>query len=75
MRDFNYNLLKDKKWDLEIINYISTIEKFKGRGEVFLAQKAQTLDNLVELAIIQSTESSNKIEGIRTTDSRIQDLL
>lgn len=75
MRDFNYNLLKDKKWDLEIINYISTIEKFKGRGEVFLAQKAHTLDNLVELAIIQSTESSNKIEGIRTTDSRIQDLL
>lgn len=75
MRDFNYNLLKDKKWDLEIINYISTIEKFKGRGEVFLAQKAHTLDNLVELAIIQSTESSNKIEGIRTTDSRIKDLL
>ena len=75
MRDFNYNLLKDKKWDLEIINYISTIENFKGRGEVFLAQKAHTLDNLVELAIIQSTESSNKIEGIRTTDSRIQDLL
>lgn len=75
MRDFNYNLLKYKKWDLEIINYISTIEKFKGRGEVFLSQKAHTLDNLVELAIIQSTESSNKIEGIRTTDSRIQDLL
>lgn len=75
MRDFNYNLLKDKKWDLEIINYVSTIEKFKGRGEVFLSQKAHILDNLVELAIIQSTESSNKIEGIRTTDSRIQDLL
>lgn len=75
MRDFNYNLLKDKKWDLEIINYISTIENFKGRGEVFLAQKAHTLDNLVELAIIQSTESSNKIEGIRTTNSRMRDLL
>lgn len=75
MRDFNYNLLKDKKWDLKIINYVSTIEKFKGRGEVFLSQKAHTLDNLVELAIIQSTESSNKIEGIRTTDSRMRDLL
>ncbi len=75
MRKFDYGLLKDDKWDIEIINYIATIEQFKGRQEVFLSQKAHTLNNLVELAIIQSTESSNKIEGIRTTDKRIKDLV
>lgn len=75
MRNFNYETLKEKKWDFEILNYIANIEKYKGRQEIFLSQKPQTLDNLVELAIIQSTESSNQIEGIRTTDSRIRDLI
>lgn len=75
MRSFDYSLLQDKKWDLEVLNYISKIGEFKGRQELYLSQKPKTLENLVELAIIQSTESSNKIEGIRTTDSRIRDLV
>lgn len=75
MRKFDYSLLKEKKWDAEILNYISQISEYKGRQELYLSQKPTVLDNLVELAIIQSTQSSNEIEGIRTTDSRIKDLV
>lgn len=75
MRSFDYSYLKGKKWDGEILNYIFEIAEYKGRQELFLRQKPKVLENLVELAIIQSTESSNKIEGIRTTDSRIKDLV
>ena len=75
MRKFDYSLLKEKKWDAEILNYISQISEYKGRQELYLSQKPAVLDNLVELAIIQSTQSSNEIEGIRTTDSRIKDLV
>ena len=75
MRKFDYSNLKEKKWDAEILNYISEISEYKGRQELFLSQKPKVLDNLVELAIIQSTQSSNEIEGIRTTDSRIKDLV
>lgn len=75
MRKFDYSLLKEKKWDVEILNYISQISEYKGRQELYLSQKPTVLDNLVELAIIQSTQSSNEIEGIRTTDSRIKDLV
>ena len=75
MRKFDYSKLKEKKWDAEILNYISEISEYKGRQELFLSQKPKVLDNLVELAIIQSTQSSNEIEGIRTTDSRIKDLV
>lgn len=75
MRSFDYSELNTKKWDGEILNYISKIGEYKGRQELFLSQKPKVLENLVELAIIQSTEASNKIEGIRTTNSRIKDLV
>lgn len=75
MISFDYSLLQNEKWDGEVLNYISKIGEFKGRQELYLSQKPKVLENLVELAIIQSTESSNKIEGIRTTDSRIRNLV
>ena len=75
MRNFNYALLKGKKWDGELLNYMTKIGEYKGRQELFLHQKPTVLGNLVERATRQSTESSNRIEGIRTTDSRIKALL
>ena len=30
MRDFNYSLLKDLKWDLEIVSYLTAIHEAKG---------------------------------------------
>ena len=69
MRNFDYSKLNSIKWDGEILNYISKIGEYKGRQELFLSQKPKVLDTLVELAIIQSTESSNKIEGISTTNT------
>lgn len=75
MRNFNYSKLKYKKWDIDILNYISKISEYKGRQDIIISQKAKVLDTLVDLAIIQSTESSNEIEGIRTTDTRIKELV
>lgn len=75
MRNFNYSKLKYKKWDIDILNYISKISEYKGRQDIIISQKAKVLDTLVDLAMIQSTESSNEIEGIRTTDTRIKELV
>lgn len=75
MKKFNYNLLKEKKWDNEVLNYVAQVQKSRGRQELYLSQKPAVLENLVKLAIIQSTESSNKIECIRTTDARIKNLI
>lgn len=62
------------QWDSEILGLVAQIHEFKGRQELFLRQKPDVLDNLVEIAKIQSTEASNKIEGIVTTDVRIKQL-
>lgn len=47
---------------------------YKGRQELYLKQKPAALDKLMEIAKIQSTEASNKIEGIVTTSTRVQQL-
>ena len=75
MRAFNYSVIKDNKWDSELLGLIAAIYKEAGRQEMYLKQRPQELEKLVEIAKIQSTEASNAIEGIVTTDSRIRQLV
>lgn len=74
MREFNYSKLRNSKWDSEILGLVAQIHEFKGRQELYLKQKPATLDKLIEIAKVQSTEASNKIEGIVTTSTRVQQL-
>lgn len=74
MREFNYCDLKNKAWSNEILNYCSIIHEAKSKQEFYLKQKPEELDKLVEIAKVQSTESSNAIEGIRTTNTRLKQL-
>lgn len=75
MRRFDYLAYHSHTWDNEIVNYLSVIHEARGRQQLYLAQQAETLEKLVEIAKIQSTESSNAIEGIRTTETRLKQLL
>jgi len=72
---FDYLKLENRTWDKEVINYIGLIHEYKGRQQLYLAQKPDELDKLVELAKIQSTEASNAIEGIITTNQRLVQLM
>lgn len=74
MRIFNYALLADKVWDSSTLSYVAQIREYKGRQEAFLNQQPALLKRLVDVARIQSTESSNRLEGILTTDSRLKKL-
>ena len=75
MRSFDYAALKDRTWDTEIVNYLSLIHEAKGRQTLYRRQKPEQLDRLVEIAKVQSTEASNAIEGIRTTETRLRQLM
>lgn len=75
MRAFNYSLIKEQKWDSEILGLIASIYKEAGKQEVYLKQRPEDLEKLVEIAKIQSTEASNAIEGIVTTSTRIRQLV
>ena len=75
MRKFDYSHLEDRTWDNEIMSYISKIHEYKGKQELFLHRKPVELNRLIEIAKIQSTEASNRIEGIITTHARLKQLV
>lgn len=75
MRVYDYN----KKWRQlltpEIVTMLSQIHEFKGEQNLFIEAKSDALTQLVEIAKIQSTDASNKIEGIYTSDERLKNLV
>lgn len=75
MRTFNYSDIKNQKWDSEVLGLIAAIYKEAGKQEMYLKQRPEELEKLVEIAKIQSTEASNAIEGIVTTSTRIRQLV
>lgn len=75
MRHFDYEKLKDKTWDNEVVNYLALIHEYKGKQSSYIQQRPQELERLVEIAKVQSTEASNSIEGIHTTETRLRQLM
>ncbi len=75
MRSFNYSKIKDKKWDSEVLGLVASIYRYQGKQELYLKQRPEELNKLIEIAKIQSTEASNEIEGILTTSVRLKKIV
>lgn len=75
MRAFNYSEIKEQKWDSEILGLVAAIYKEAGKQELYLKQRPEQLEKLVDIAKVQSTEASNAIEGIVTTNTRIRQIV
>ena len=72
MRNFNYEKIYAKLLTPEIVQLLAQIHEYK--GEHAKVQEDE-LTHLIEIARIQSTEASNRIEGIYTSDERLQKLV
>ena len=75
MRASNYSAIKEQKWDSEILGLVAAIYKEAGKQELYLKQRPEQLEKLVDIAKVQSTEASNAIEGIVTTNTRIRQIV
>lgn len=71
MRLFDYQAAATGLLDLETVRLLTAIHEEKGRQSLFIEQKASALKSLLDVAKIQSTQSSNRIEGIFTSDQRM----
>ena len=75
MHIFDYQNAPVKLLTPEITALLSVIHEFKGKQELYLNAKPDVLNALMEVAKVQSTTSSNRIEGISTTDVRMRELM
>jgi len=75
MREFHYNFIKTELFTPDIINLISAIHEYKGKQELFIEAEPDILKAMLEVAKIQSTGASNRIEGIYTSEARLSELV
>ena len=75
MRDFDFIVSPAKLLTPEIVQMVSSIYEHKGKQELFLEANVDELKTLLEVALIQSTGASNRIEGIFTSDKRLEELV
>ena len=75
MRSLNYKETYQKLLTPEIVSYLTQIHEQKGQQNLFIEAHKDALAELLEVAKIQSTEASNRIEGIITTDDRLKKIV
>lgn len=72
MRLFDYFDVPATLLTPEITNLLSAIHEYKGKQDLYIAAKRDSLKTLLEVAVIQSTDASNRIEGIFTSNARLK---
>lgn len=75
MRTFHFKAEYNQLLTPEVVAYLTQIHEYKGQQNLFIEAKADVLSSLLEVARIQSTEASNRIEGIITTDDRLKKIV
>lgn len=75
MRNFHYTDLPKALLTPEICNLLSAIHEYRGKQALYIKARKDILQSLLEVAVIQSTDASNRIEGIYTSDARLKELI
>lgn len=75
MRNYSYSGRWQSLLKPEIVALLTQLHEFKGEQAMFAQAKPDVLNTLTEIAKIQSTEASNRIEGIYTSDERLKKLM
>ncbi len=75
MRSFDFTGTAEKILTSDMVRLIAGLHEHKGKQELFLEANIDELKTLLEVAKVQSTGASNRIEGIYTSDGRLEDLV
>jgi Fic family protein len=75
MKTFDYKNAPKALLTPNIVAMLTSIHEHKGKQELYIEAHADALATLMEIAKVQSTGASNRIEGIHTTDKRLEELV
>lgn len=75
MKSLDIDFLSRQAIPLEMGGLLQKLGEYKGRQDLFQHQTSQVLETLKQTAIIESTESSNRIEGVTVPSKRFKELM
>lgn len=75
MHNYDYGEKWKKLLTPEIVSMLTQIHEYKGKQSFYVDTKMDMLTQFIDTAKLQSIESSNKIEGIYTSDERLKKLV
>ena len=75
MRTFDYLTVPPSLQATPVTNLLLAIREYKGRQALWTETRPDLLEDLLETAQAQSVGASNRIEGIVTTERRLEDLV
>ncbi len=75
MKSLDIDFLSRQAIPIEMGGLLQKLGEYKGRQDLFQHQTPQVLATLKQTAIIESTESSNRIEGITVPAKRFKELM
>lgn len=75
MKHFDYSFLKDLRVPVQFLAFSNTIYELQGMEKEKKDKYPQVFTSLHQIAIVQSVKGSNAIEGIVTTDKRIEEIV
>jgi Fic family protein len=75
MRNYDYQKRCEKLLTPRIVQMLNVIHESKGKQDLYIEAHSDALSSLMGIALVQSTNASNRIEGIFTSDQRLRDLV
>ena len=75
MRDFSFDQASRVLEDPSLVRILATLYEYKGKQALYLEARPDVLDSLCEFAKIQSTDASNRIEGVFTSEKRLSEIV
>ena len=75
MAQFEYGKVLNRLMTPEVVSALGSVREHRGRQELYKSLQPATLEKLGEVAKIQSTGASNRIENISTSEVRLRELM
>ena len=75
MAQFEYGKALNRLMTPEVVSALGSVREHRGRQELYKSLQPATLEKLGEVAKIQSTGASNRIENISTSEVRLRELM
>ena len=63
------------RFDTQQLATLRALGEYRGKQQLFVAQSAEVLGDLRQVAVVESTESSNRLEGVVVAPSRLKSLV